>query len=157
MGIARPSSSNWSSPLHMVHKKPPGDWRPCGDYRALNNATIPDDYPIPHIHGFNSSLRGDMVFSNKIDLICARYRQIPVEPVVTPKTTVNTPFSLFKFLRMSLNAVQTFQQFMNQVQQGLHFSYVYIEYLMIASSSPEDHIHHLCLILERLSEMVSSN
>ena len=31
LGIIRPSSSSWSSLLHMVPKKASGDWRPCDD------------------------------------------------------------------------------------------------------------------------------
>ena len=57
LGIIHCSNSQWSSPLHIVLKAS-GGWRPCGDFRRLNDATTPDRYPVPHIQDFTANLAG---------------------------------------------------------------------------------------------------
>lgn len=96
-GICQPSSSQWASRLHLV-KKTNGDWRPCRNFRRLNNATVPDKYPLLLIQDFTHYLAGCKIFS-KIDLVKAYY-QIPVANEDREKTAVTTPFGLFQFNRM---------------------------------------------------------
>lgn len=156
-GVIRPSSSSWASPLHMVRKQkdgqPTSEWRPCGDYRALNRITKPDSYPLPHIQCFTRSLHGSKVFS-KLDLAKA-FHQIPVAPEDVPKTAIITPFGLFEYLRMPFglrNAAQSFQRFIDTVLRDLDFALAYIDDILIFSDSQEAHLHHLEVLFRRLQQ-----
>jgi hypothetical protein len=65
-GFIHPSSSPWGAPMIFVPKKD-GTQRLCVDYRALNEVTVKNKYPLPRIDDLFHHLYGACVFS-KIDL-----------------------------------------------------------------------------------------
>ena len=161
-GIVTRSSSPWCCPLHCVAKKD-DSWRPTGDYRPLNNLTVPDTYPLPHLQSFTDHLHGKTVFS-KIDLKDA-FQQIPVHPDDVPKTTITTPFGSFQYHYMPFGlsgASQTFQRFIDTVLRDLYITlpggkrhqitvFAYIDDILLASNNSQLHLLELEALFQRLT------
>jgi hypothetical protein len=63
-GFIHPSSFPWGAPVIFVPKKD-GTQRLCVDYRALNEVTIKNKYPLPRIDDLFDQLCGACVFSKK--------------------------------------------------------------------------------------------
>ena len=97
------------------------------------------------------SLAGTKVYST-IDLVKA-FHQILVAEEDIWKTAITTPFGLFEFPFMTIglrNAAQTFRRFIDEVLQNLDFCYAYIDDILVASASLEEHLQHLEILFERL-------
>jgi hypothetical protein len=106
-----------AGPAHYIWwKKKCGGWRPCSDFRRLNNITVQDKYPLPNIGDLSVCLDGCVIFS-KLDLQKGYY-QVPLGASDVAKMAVIMPFGLFfLFLLHLLNAGVPYFQFGSTVLQ----------------------------------------
>jgi hypothetical protein len=148
------NSGSSATPVLFVEKKD-GTRRMCIDYRALNEVTIKNKYPLPKIEDLFDQLRGASVFS-KIDLRSG-YHQLRIRPSDIPKTTFITKYGLYEFTVMSFgltNAPAFFMNLMNSVFMDYldNFVVVFIDDILIYSQSEAEHADHLRMVLQRLRE-----
>jgi hypothetical protein len=153
-GYLRSSSSPWGAPVLFVQKKD-GSQRMCVDYRSLNDVTVKNKYPLPHIEDLFDQMRGARVFS-KIDLRSG-YHQMKIRPSDIPKTAFSTRYGLYEFTVMSFgltNAPAYFMNLMNKVfmEYLYRFVVVFIDDILIYSRSESDHEQHLRLVLQKLRD-----
>lgn len=66
-GLAKPSSSPWSSPCLLV-SKPGSTYRFCTDYRRVNAITVSDSFPLLRIDDCIDNV-GSSQFVTKLDLL----------------------------------------------------------------------------------------
>lgn len=152
--IIRESESPFASPIVVVKKKN-GSIRLCIDYRKLNNQTIKDAYALPNIEETFSALTGSKWFS-VMDLKSGYY-QVEVEEEDKYKTAFVTPMGFWEFNRMPqgvTNAPSTFQRVMEKCVGSLHLKevLVFLDDLIVFSSSLEEHEERLMKVLSKLKE-----
>lgn len=153
-GFIRASRSPAGAPILFVKKKD-GSLRLCVDYRALNNITIKNRYPLPLIPEALDRLRKAKIYT-KLDLRGA-YNLVRVKKGDEWKTAFRTRYGHFECLVMPFgltNAPAVFQHFMNDVFRDMldHTVLIYLDDILIFSDNEEDHVKHVKAVLNRLIE-----
>lgn len=152
LDVVEPSYSPWSSPVVLVKKKDGRD-RMCLDYRKINTVTKKDSYPLPRVSEILDRL-GKTRYLSSIDLKDA-YWQIPLTGDSKEKTAFVVPgmgLWQFKVLPYGLsNSAQFMQRLMAIVFVSTeHRVFVYLDDLIIATESFQEHMETLKFVLERL-------
>ena len=144
--LIEPSHSSWSSPVVLVPKKN-DDYRMCVDYRKLNDCSIKDAYSLILIDDILYSVGKDTKMLSTLDLFSG-YHQVPMLLEDRDKTCFTTMYGNYNFKVMPFglcNAPATFQREMNRIFFKLIgiCIFVYIDDLIVFSTSIEEQIKHL--------------
>jgi len=160
-----PSACPFSSPLVPVKKKN-GQIRWAVDYRQLNNISRKDHRPIPNVFERLSSLkatfRKPLRYYGCLDLQDA-FHNIPIAEDSKDKTSVITPFGLFRFLRMPFGlhgAPQAFAEMIRILEDRLEKAdplaqqiLIYFDDCLICGSTWKEFLKLLKTFLQQLKIM----
>ena len=151
-GIVVPSRSPYCSPLLAVRKKD-GTHRFCLDCRQLNLQTTFDSEPIEDPEAIFTKLAPAQYLS-KIDLT-AGYWQVPLSQASRELTAFKTRSGLYEFQVMPFGlstAPATFSRLVRQVTRGLHNTHAYLDDLLVATTTWEEHLTALDELLTALKK-----
>ncbi|XP_036003984.1 LOW QUALITY PROTEIN: uncharacterized protein LOC118566341 [Fundulus heteroclitus] len=153
-GLAQRSHSSWASPIIMVRKKD-GTYRLCIDYRALNERTVPDAYPLPRIQDTLDTLSTARWFST-LDLTSG-YWQVELTPRACKATAFCARTGLFEWNVMPFevcNAPATFQRLMDPVLAGMQWEtcLVYLDDIIVLARDVSEMLQWLGQVFYRLQQ-----
>jgi hypothetical protein len=143
LGRIRKVNSPWGSPFFFIKKKD-GSLRPVQDYRAVNNWTERNIYPMPHIEQILEQLHGKVLFTTLDIRDC--YNNIRMQPKdqwkLAFKLLDGTYAPQVMFFGMT-NAPAVFQRTMDRIFAVLKNKYprcifVYMDDILIATPDDEE-------------------
>ena len=135
-GVIQESMSDWASSPVLIRKRD-GSVRWCIDYRALNEVTVKDTFPLPST---------DRTMSRYLSRKCLVYDR--------KKTAFVTKYGLFEHVRMEFgmtNSPATFSRVINLVLRVLTWKTVlaFLDDILVMGMNFEDHLCNLIETLER--------
>ncbi|XP_071635047.1 uncharacterized protein [Temnothorax longispinosus] len=145
-GIARPSRSEYASPIVLVKKKN-GEPRLCVDYRRLNRKIVRDRYPLPLVEDQLDRLARAKVFCT-LDLKDGFFH-VPIDEPSIHYTSFVTPDGQFEFLMVPFglsNSPAVFQRHIKAVFQELITKgtvLTYLDGLIIPAEGEQDGLQKL--------------
>lgn len=155
-GRIRPSSSPYTSPSFIVPKTDPSVLpRWVNDFRALNRVTVPDNYPLPRIDDILADCAKGS-FWGKIDMTNSFFQTL-VNPAHVKYTATLTPFGLWEWVVMPMGLRNSPATHQRRVTMALkahigRICHVYLDDIIIWSSSLEEHKANVSLVLEALRD-----
>lgn len=129
-------------------------WWMCIDYIYLNKVTFKNFYPLSKIDDLLDQLQYAKYFT-KLDLKLG-YQQVRVKEKDTWRTTFKEMHGSHEWLVMPFglfNAPTTFMRLVNDVLRPYldSFVIVYLDDILVYSSTQKEHIPHLTQVLETLN------
>ena len=153
MGVVQPARSKYNSPIFAVAKKN-GGIRLVQDFRALNAETHIDKYSMKDVSECIGEIgrSGSCLFTT-IDLT-GGFWQMLLQPKSRPYTAFTVPgkgqFQWVTSPMGLLGCPSSFQRLMETVVHGLQNVIVYIDDLLVHSSTHDEHLELLDQLLKRL-------
>ncbi|MBW0509099.1 hypothetical protein O181_048814 [Austropuccinia psidii MF-1] len=153
-GFIRPSSSSTGEPVLFVKKKDGGLCLSV-DYHKLNAVTRKNRDAVPPINQLLTFFNGSTIFS-KIDLRGA-YHILRIKEGDEHLTSLRAKYGSYEYLVMPFglrNAPASFQNLVNYIFADFLdiFVVVYLDDIMVFSSSVEEHVKHVASVLQRLRD-----
>ena len=152
-GYIRPSKSPMASPFFFVDKKD-GKLQPCQDYQKLNEGTIKNAYPLPHISELIDQLKGAKYFT-KLDIWWG-YNNVHIKDGEQWKVAFKTKHGLFEptvmFFGMC-NSPATFQAMMDDIfkdEKAQGWVIIYMDDIFVFTKELLDNICNMRKILQQL-------